>query len=209
MFNRKMQKSLSEFLEAVSNDNDDDDFGTPEQVNNSIYFYCKVNTDSILAFNKQIRELDKKNYFSALTKQGQYCTELFVEPIVIYIQSPGGELESAFSAIDTMLSCKSPIYTVIDGMAASAATLMSVVGTKRFITPNSYALIHQLSSGFWGQYEKMKEELSNCSMFMERIKTIYLDHTKIEEEDLVEILKKDLYFDAKKCLELGIVDEIR
>jgi ATP-dependent protease ClpP protease subunit len=209
MFNKKMQKSLSEFLDAVSNDSDDDDFGVPEQVNNSIYFYCKVNTDSILAFNKQLRELDKKNYFSALTKQGQYCTELFVEPILIYIQSPGGVVEAVFSAIDTILSCKSPVYTVIDGLACSAATLMSVVGTRRFITPNSYALIHQISGGFWGQYEKMKEEILCCDMVMERIKSIYLDHTKIEEPELSEMLKKDVYFDAKKCLELGIVDEIR
>jgi ATP-dependent protease ClpP protease subunit len=94
-------------------------------------------------------------------------------------------------------------------MAASAATFMSVVGSKRFITPHSYALIHQLSSEAWGQYNKIKEEVRNLDQFMEDIKRIYLKYTDIPSGNIDEILGKDLYFSPQRCLELGIVDYIK
>ena len=69
-------------------------------------------------------------------------------------------------------------------------------------------LIHQLSSGMWGKYEDMKEDLENCDLLMKTIKTIYEEHTKIPKKQLEEILKHDLWWDAKTCLKYGLVDEI-
>jgi ATP-dependent Clp protease protease subunit len=195
--------------ESLSNPFDDEDFGVPEQSGNSIYFYCKVSTTSICALNKQLRDLDKKNYMEAVSKQNRYNNTLNVEPIMLYIQSPGGDVFASFSGMDTILQCRTPVYTVVEGIAASGATFLSVAGSKRFITPNSHMLIHQLSSGTWGQYEKMKEEVENLDNLMAKIKKVYLNYTLIPEKELSEILKKDIYFDAEKCLKLGLVDSIK
>jgi ATP-dependent protease ClpP protease subunit len=69
-------------------------------------------------------------------------------------------------------------------------------------------MIHQLSGGVWGNFETIKEESENMELLMKCIKRIYLQHTKIPENDLIEILKHDTYLDAEECLKYGLVDEI-
>ncbi len=69
-------------------------------------------------------------------------------------------------------------------------------------------MIHQLSGGIWGNYEIIKEEYENMELLMTCIKKIYLEHTKIPESDLIEILKHDTYLNAEECVKYGLVDEI-
>ena len=73
---------------------------------------------------------------------------------------------------------------------------------------HSFMLIHQLSSGLWGKYEELKDDMENCNLFMEMIYKIYSEHTKIPRKKLDEILKRDLWFDAETCLKYGLIDEI-
>lgn len=131
-------------------------------------------------------------------------------PIWIYINSYGGDLLAGFNIMDEIanLSKKYPIYTLIDGKAASAATMISIAGKKRFIKENSFILIHQLSSGMVGKYSEMKEQIANMDMFMSKIKKAYSKYTKISDTALDEILKHDIWWDAEKALEYGFVDAI-
>ena len=102
----------------------------------------------------------------------------------------------------------SDVYTYIDGFAASAATLMSVVGKKRYMTKNSLMLIHQLSGADSGKYEELQDQMNNMSILMSMIVHIYLQETKINKNTLQDLLKKDLWLDAETCLKYGLVDEI-
>jgi len=129
-------------------------------------------------------------------------------PIYLHIQSYGGEIFSGFSAMDNILMCKSPVITIVDGVCASAGTFLSIVGKKRLITKNSYMLIHQLSSFHWGKYSELEDQKQNMDNFMIKIKEIYTEYTKIPKVVLDDILKHDLFFDANRCLEYGLVDEI-
>ena len=70
-------------------------------------------------------------------------------PINIHIQSGGGSLMNAFYIVDLIQNINSKVNTYVDGYSASAASLMNVVGNKRYMTKNSMMLIHQLSSGRW------------------------------------------------------------
>ena len=110
--------------------------------------------------------------------------------------------------MDTMLRCKVPIETYVDGFSASAATLLTVVGEKRYMSRNSYMLVHQLSSTFWGTYSNFEDEKKNLDLMMKTIKDIYKKYTKLPMKKLDEILKHDLMWDAKTCLEYGMIDEI-
>ena len=56
---------------------------------------------------------------------------------------------------------------------------------------------------------QLEDEMENLKKLMTRIKLIYKEHTKIEDEDLDSILKHDLWWDSKKCKSTGLVDEIR
>ena len=70
-------------------------------------------------------------------------------------------------------------------------------------------LIHQLSSGCWGKMNQLEDEMENLKKLMNRIKSIYKENTKIDDDQLDNILKHDLWWDSKKCKIEGLVDEIR
>ena len=128
--------------------------------------------------------------------------------IKIYINSGGGSVVSGISSMDTILRAKVPVHTYVDGFAASAATFMSVVGNYRFMSRNSYMLIHQLSTQFWGTYSNFEDEKKNLDLMMITIKNVYKKYTKVPLKELNTILKHDLLWDAEKCLEYGLIDEI-
>ena len=170
---------------------------------NKIYYYAGVNRDSASELNKKIGELESKS----LT----LCNNLDLEvppTIKIYINSGGGSVVSGISSMDTILRTKVPVETYVDGFAASAATFLSVVASKRFMSRNSYMLIHQLSSQLWGKYSEIEDEKKNLDLMMETIKNVYREHTKVPMNKLDEILKHDLLWDAKQCLKYGLIDEI-
>jgi ATP-dependent Clp endopeptidase proteolytic subunit ClpP len=174
-----------------------------ETVDNTIYFYSEVDRESILKLNKTLRELDTLIIKNKISKRSEV-----LDSIYLHINSYGGEVFSCFSAVDNMINTKSPIVTVVDGVAASAATIISVTGKRRLMFKHSSMLIHQMSSGYWGTWEEQKDNMKNNERLMNMIYNHYLEYTKIPKEKLEEILKHDLWFDAKTCLEYGLIDEI-
>lgn len=169
---------------------------------NKIYYYAGVNRESAAELNKKIGELQVRSFTMA--------NNLDVEPypIHLHINSGGGSLISGIASMDTILRCKVPVYTYVDGFAASAATFLSIVGNKRFISRHSYMLIHQLSSNFWGKYSEFQDAKQNLDLMMDTIKNVYKKYTKVPVRKLNEILKHDLMWDAETCLKYGLVDEI-
>ena len=141
------------------------------------------------------------------TYQLQYNTEI-PPPIHLHIQSEGGSLYHTLYIIDLIDNLDTDVYTYIDGFAASAATLISVVGKKRFMTKNSLMLIHQLSGTDSGKFNELQDQMSNMSILMSILTNVYLNYTKIDKETLSQLLKKDLWLDSETCLNYGLVDEI-
>lgn len=181
----------------------EEDNNKVEKKNNRIYFYSEVSRGKNLKLNLALDELAND-----LLANAQRLS--FADPgnIHLHINSYGGSVFAGFSSVDYILKSKVPITTVIDGCAASAATIMSVVGKHRQMNSHAYMLIHQLSSGMWGKYQDLQDKMENCDRFMEMIIDVYEQHTKIPKKELNKILKHDLWWDAKKCLEYGLIDEI-
>ena len=173
-----------------------------EVVENRIYFYSDINTDKILQLNRHLRSKGIDLQREATIQDREPAN------IYIHIQSYGGSIFAGMAGMDEIIKSIVPVYTMIDGCCASAATFLSVCGKKRFINRHAYMLIHQLSSFFWGKYEEFKDEKQNLDKIMEMIKKVYAEYTKIPTKKLEEILKHDLWFDADQCLEYGLVDEI-
>ena len=169
---------------------------------NKIYFYANVNRESVVELNKKVGEIESKSLTLG--------NNLDISPplIKILINSGGGSITAGISSMDTILRCKVPVETYVDGFCASAATFISVVGNKRYMSRNSYMLIHQLSSSLWGKYSEIEDEKKNLDLMMETIKNVYKEYTKVPMKKLDEILKHDLLWDANTCLKYGLVDEI-
>ena len=169
---------------------------------NKIYYYSNVNRESAAELNKKIGELESKSLTLG--------HNLDIDPptLKLLINSGGGSITAGISSMDTILRTKVPVHTYVDGFCASAATFLSIVGTKRFISKNSYMLIHQLSSQFWGKYSELEDQKQNLDLMMDTIRNTYKEYTKVPTEQIDEILKHDLFWDAETCKTLGLVDEI-
>tara|TARA_B100001564_G_scaffold13257_1_gene10539 strand:- start:101 stop:706 length:606 start_codon:yes stop_codon:yes gene_type:complete len=170
---------------------------------NKIYYYAGVNRDSVSELNKKIGEIESKS----LTLKNTLDLDQ-PPPIKIFINSGGGSITAGISSMDTILRCKVPVHTYVDGFAASAATFLSVVGSYRAMSRNSYMLIHQLSSNFWGTYANFEDEKQNLDLMMNTIRNVYKKYTKVPMKELGEILKHDLLWDAMTCKKYGLIDEI-
>ena len=178
-----------------------DDYNTVDTQDNKIFFYSGVSRPKVLKLN---RAIDTLNTTSAMRK-ASHGIDI---PIRIHINSYGGSVFAGLAAVDYIKTSKAEVHTVIDGCAASAATLMSVVGDRRFMHRNACMLIHQLSGAMWGKFAAMKDDMQNSEMLMEKIKKIYREHTRMPEDVLENILQHDLWWEAEKCLEYGLIDEI-
>jgi len=170
---------------------------------NRIYFYTDVNTKSVRELNTSLRRLDIELQMAKIRLNLPY-----IPHIELHISSHGGEAHAGFAAVDAIRLCKAPVHTYVEGVAASAASIMSISGAKRFITKNSFMLIHQLSAGFFGTHEKAMDELANQKNLMATLLTLYSSHSTMTQQEIESYLKHDLYFNAEKCKELGLVDEI-
>ena len=167
-----------------------------------IYYYSGVTRESAAELNKKIGEIESKSLNLSNT------LDIEAPPIRLLINSGGGSITAGISCMDTILRSKVPVHTYVDGFAASAATFISVVGDKRFMSRNSYMLIHQLSSSFWGTYANFEDEKKNLDLMMKTIKKVYKEHTNVPMKDLNDILKRDLMWDAEQCLDYGLIDEV-
>lgn len=181
-----------------------------EVIDNHIYFYCDVNTKNILELNKAIFRLNKKLASFKNSTNVEYGLDINDLVIYLHINSVGGYVTDAFSGVDAIVSSTIPIYSIIEGYAASAATFLSVVCNKRFITKHSSVLIHQLSGGYWGTYQQMTDDMKNSTYLQKQIKQLYMEHTrgKMKKEKLEALLKRDLMLSFKKCKKMGLVDEL-
>jgi ATP-dependent protease ClpP protease subunit len=170
---------------------------------NKIYFYSDVTRESIFNLNRQIDEVTKH------LKCLQFNYNLTEPPVIdLHISSEGGDVFPAMASVDKIVNNTIPIHTHVEGIAASAATLLSVSGKVRTITPNSMMLVHQIQAGFWGNYQEFKDEMRNQELIMKIISNIYLQYTKFQGTDLEEMLKHDFVLDANECVKYGLVDRI-
>jgi len=201
----KTRRNTYNFNSKYKNEDESDGEQTINEIKvtgNNIYLYSDINQEIALNFNTELKKLEEKLIIVSI----QYDCEL--PNINIHINSEGGEVFSALSMVDSIKNCKVPITTIVEGQAASAATLISIVADTRKITSNSYMLIHQISSGFEGKHNEFKDEMKNLNRLMKSMKKIYKEYTNLDESKLDSCLKKDIWWSSKFCLDNGLVDEI-
>lgn len=162
---------------------------------NHIYFNVEVNAHTCMTLIKYLR--DTERYVTLLK------LDLHIDvPIYLHINSGGGCVINALCVVDVIksLTKRIEIHSVVEGMCASAATLISVVCSKRYIRPNAFMMIHQLSSSAWGTFQNLQDEVKTCNTIMIKLKSLYLEHTGITEDVLNTILKRDITWNSKQCI---------
>jgi ATP-dependent Clp protease protease subunit len=176
---------------------------------NEYYLYRDISIDSVMSLLKFIKSAERRwNIF--LLENSDIVEKAEPKPLKVFINSEGGDIFAAIPLIDAITNSKIPIHTYIEGIAASAASLISMAGHKRFITSNSFMLVHELRTGVEGTYSNLTDERENCDKLMGVITNFYKNKTsaKFSNELLQSILKRDLILSSNECLEYGLVDEI-
>jgi ATP-dependent protease ClpP protease subunit len=173
-------------------------------LDNTINFYSDISSLACAELNRILRELDTRMQHAKIT-----MNEPDFDPTIhLRIHSYGGDVLAALASVDTIRNLKTKVYTYVEGAAASAATLISISGKKRFIGKNSFMLIHQLSAVCAGTFERLEDEQENNRRMMNTIKSLYKEYTKIPMKELDNILKRDIWFDSPTCLKYGLVDVV-
>jgi len=185
------------------NSTQNDFFGEITVVENHIYLYQGISPKSVMEMGIAIKSIGQQ-IINLVTDLG-----LSSAPAIhLHINSDGGCAFSGLAGASHILDSDIPVFTYVEGSAASAATILSCVGAKRFITEHSFMLIHQISTGVWGTYENLTDEKESMDSLMEMLESIYTKNTNMKKKQLKQILKRDLWMNPEKCLELGLVDEI-
>ena len=170
---------------------------------NHIIFKGDVNKDNVYQLGEEIHKLNKD--FRDLEKNLD-SVNITPKPIYLHINSYGGYLDDAWAAIDFIKTSKIPIHTVVEGRVASAASMMSVVGVKRYMSKHSRILIHQLSGGFWGKMAELEDGMKDCKDATKDIIDLYLKHTRMKRPEITQQLKHDRWWNFEYCRLKGLVD---
>jgi ATP-dependent protease ClpP protease subunit len=198
---KKTESTITDVLAGLASEDAKKDSAITRE-GNHIYFYDEVDRDTIFELCQLIKEAEEENIITAFKMQ--------IDPIPIYlhISSYGGSIFAAFGAVDVITACTVPIHTIIEGATASAGTLISIFGTKRYIRPRAYMLIHQLSSECWGKMREIEDEYINLKELTEKITGMYRERTHLTKKQLADLLLHDLWLNAEKCIQYGLVDEL-
>ena len=177
--------------------------GAVTTVENHIYFYESVSPKSVMLLGIAIQNLNDQ-----IIQISQNLGLTQAPAIHLHINSYGGDAFAGLAGASHILNSQVPVITYVEGSVASAGTMLSVVGAKRYITEHSFFLIHQISTGVWGTYENLKDEKESMDSLMDMIESIYLKHTEMKKKELKKLLKRDLWLNPEQCLKHGLVDEI-
>ena len=130
--------------------------------------------------------------------------------VMMYINSPGGDITGLFAIYDTIQYIKCDVQTICIGQAASAAAVLLAAGTKgkRFILPHSRVLIHQPHGGASGQAVDIEIQAKEIVRMRELLDEILAYHTGQPLERIQTDTDRDFIMSGEEAKEYGIVDEV-
>lgn len=131
-------------------------------------------------------------------------------PITLFINSPGGEVQSGLALYDVMQAVSCPIRTVCLGMAASMGALLFIAGDNRDILPHSRVIIHDplIGTGAGGSALSVKARADDLMRIRDITAGVIARHSGMPIERVFELTASDTYFEAKEAVEAGLADRI-
>lgn len=131
-------------------------------------------------------------------------------PITLYINSPGGEVQSGLALYDVMQAVSCPIRTVCLGMAASMGALLFIAGDEREILPHSRVMIHDplIGAGAGGSALSVKARADDLMRIRDIAAGVIARHSGMSIERVFELTASDTYFEAEEAVEAGLADRV-
>lgn len=128
--------------------------------------------------------------------------------VVIWINSPGGDCIAASQIYSMLMDYKGNVTVKIDGIAASAASVIAMAGTKVLMAPTALMMIHNPMTAAFGDHEDMQKAIEMLSEVKESIINAYEIKTGLTRAKLSHLMDSETWMNAKKAIELGFADDI-
>ena len=128
--------------------------------------------------------------------------------IVIYVNSPGGDCVAASQIYTMLIEYKGNVTVKIDGIAASAASVIAMAGTDVLMAPTSLLMIHNPLTVAIGDTEEMQKAIAMLDEVKESIITAYELKTGMSRAKLAHLMDAETWMNAQKAIELGFADGI-
>jgi ATP-dependent Clp protease protease subunit len=130
--------------------------------------------------------------------------------INLYINSPGGVVNSGLAIYDTMQFVRAPVSTICIGMAASMAAVLLAAGAKgkRYALPNSRIMVHQGSGGFRGNAPDAVIQMREWEFLVNRNIEIMARHTGQSVEKVRADTDRDRFMAPEEARDYGIIDDV-
>ena len=142
--------------------------------------------------------------------------------ILLYINSPGGQVSAGLGIYDTMQFIKCDVSTVVIGQACSMGSFLAQAGAagKRIVLPESRTMIHRVSSGTRGtsgpvhvqelQFEDALRSMEESKKVNKRLTELYVRHNTAGKtyEEMAETMKFDTFLTAAEAVEWGLADKV-
>ena len=128
--------------------------------------------------------------------------------ITVWINSPGGDCVAAAQIYNMLMDYPHDVTVKIDGIAASAASVIAMAGTKVLISPVGMLMIHNPATIAWGDSAEMQKAIEMLGSVKDSIINAYEIKTGLSRTKLSHMMDAETWMDAHKAMELGFVDGI-
>ena len=128
--------------------------------------------------------------------------------ITLWINSPGGDVFAASQIYNMLMDYKGNVTVKIDGLAASAASVIAMAGTRVLMSPVSQIMVHNPMTVAIGNAEEMSKAIDMLSEIKESIINAYELKTNLPRDEISKMMDSETWMNAKKAVELGFADDI-
>ena len=149
-----------------------------------------------------------ESWFDDDITPAMFKDELFsgTGPVVIFLNSPGGDCFAASQIYTMLMEYKGPVTVKIDGIAASAASVIAMAGTEVQMAPTAMMMIHNPATIAIGDHKDMEKAIDMLGEVKESIINAYELKTSQPRKTLSKMMDEETWMNAKKCIELGFAD---
>lgn len=165
------------------------------------------NPDRVLEIYGPIAE---ESWFDDEVTPRMFREELFHVDgdIILWINSPGGDCIAAAQIFNMLREYPGKVTVKIDGIAASAASVIAMAGDEILISPVAMMMIHNPATFSFGDHEQMKKTIEMLNETKESIMNAYEMKTGLSRSLLGQMMDEETWMDANKAVELGFADSI-
>ena len=152
----------------------------------------------------------EESWFDDDVTPAAFKGELFSEngPVTIWINSPGGDCVAAAQIYNMLMDYPGDVTVKVDGIAASAASVIAMAGTRVLMSPVSTMMIHNPLTVAMGDSDEMRRAIQMLDEVKESIINAYEIKTGLSRTRLSHLMDAETWMNANKALELGFCDEI-